>query len=425
MEILFLFITFGFKSCIIPFLKGHISAQVDPGMAIIPAEVAANGISDGFKQHTDGLHCHSHYTAKDSDKGKQLCDSDSEYESFGETIDGSDNDQETEITPAMKNKPIINGGKTNTIKEASKFGVRQEIDNQKINTLSDYLLNSNNTKSNKSPSSNSSASFNSIPISKSHKDIQELFSNTTQHRQSDTNRHTISPSSKQSLSPSNPAQKRFETKREAWVTKPKGLTDFHDESANSRTGSVIKNLSISKITSSSRSNGKSLKKNVAEVKELRIGLKRLSKSTLRRYGCAISSFKSSGSSRSSVYYAGVENEASNFTKSALHRAKRNRTLPSLDDHFRSRQGIYHCLDDNNVDRKKRYVSKHLEKLNFESTQTKDHNKSRRKNGKAPSLRRKNSYISTLSSSSESDDYLQCSKGKKILTKLRLWYELGS
>ena len=217
MEILFLFITIGFKSCIIPFLKGHISAQVDPGMAIIPVEVASNGISDGFKQHTDGLHCHSRSTGKDLDKGKQSCDSDSEYESFGETIDGSDDYQETESTQAMKNIHIINGGKINTIKGASKFGASQEIIKPKNNTLSDYLLNSNSIKSNKSPSSNSSASFNSIPVSKSHKDDQELVSNTTQHRQSDTNRHAISPSSTQSLSPSNHAQKRFEIKREAWV----------------------------------------------------------------------------------------------------------------------------------------------------------------------------------------------------------------
>ena len=399
------------------------STQVDSGMDIIPAEMATNDISDRFKQHTDGLHCQGRSTGKDSDKGKQSCDSDSEYESFGETIDGSDNDQETEITPARKNKPIINGGKINTINEASKFGARQEMDNQKSNTLSDYLLNSNNIKSNKSPSSNSSASFNSVSIFKSHKDNQELVSSKTQHRQSDTNHHAISPSSKQSLSPSNPAQKRFDTKREAWVTKPNELAIFHDELANSGTGSVLKNLSISKIKSSSQSKGKSLKKHVAVVKELRIGLKRLSKSTLRRYGCANSSFTSSKSSRSTAYYTGVENEASNFTKSALHRTKRNRTLPSLDDHFRSRQDIYLCVDDNKVDGKKRNVSKHLEKLNFESVQTKDYNKSKRKNGKAPSLRRKNSYISTLSSSSESDDdYLQCSKGKKILTKLRVWYE---
>ena len=402
------------------------STQVDSDKAIIPAEMATNDISDGFKRHKDGLHCHSCSTGKDSDKGKQSCASDSEYESIGETIDGSDNDQDTEITPAMKNKPIINGGKINTSKEASKFGARQEIDNQKNNTLSDYLLNSNNIKSNKSPSSNSSASFNSIPISKSHQDNQELVSSTTQHRQSDRNQHATSPSSKQSLSPSNPAQKRFETKREAWVTKQKGLAVSHDELANSRTGSVKKTLSISKITSPNQLNGKSSKKHVAKVKELRIGLKRLSKSTLRRYGCEVSSFTSSGSSRSSNYYSGVENEASNFTKSALHRAKRNRTLPSLDDHFRSRHDIYHCPDDNKVHRKKRNVSKHLEKLNFESIQTKDYNKSKRKNGKASSLRRKNSYISTLSSSSESDDdYLQCSKGKKILSKLRVWYELGS
>ena len=372
--------------------------------------------------------------------GQKTYDSDSEYESIGETIDATDNVDDSEPLPAVEERKqsfeiseVGNNQKEIMSVNESDCSPMQTMENKTDKKLSNFVLNLNTrNRYMKSPSVNSVSSMESYASSsvykscKQNRQKQNFTSNNKTNNENaleigndeehvkcigglkgassmPTPKHPLRHSSRSpaagSLSPA---------KREAWVTKPsipaeRELTDQ-------------KMIMTKVISPQNRSTPKHLNKHINKIKDLKIQLNRLSSQTLQQYYCNDSTYASSQSSQCSSRRSNGKIKSNKASSSKVRQRKVasprsfHSTTTSQTDF---RKGPSNNVECNNMTIKRRRLSISSEKPHFEeqlNSQNVCKLTQQNKKCKVPSLKRHNSFISSLSSSS--DDEVGVSPVKK-------------
>ena len=373
-----------------------------------------------------------------SQKDHETCESDSEYESFGETIDANDNFDYSDAAP------MIEHNNTSSNCEKKKTNLVQSLPSERIerkeeNTLSNYVLNLN--KAVKSPSGKSLESLSSmnsyeaVKINKrkpnSVKDANEVAEKDSDGK-TDNMSHKYpkrqkSTSSAASGSSQADCYKRAEVKRETWVTKSK-ISVEREKREKSPSEAMPEAVSREAKQPHTRLSTEYLNHHVNTIKNLQVRLKRLTTDTLSQYDCSISSPASSQCSQSPARRRNGKASYVSHTKSRNSNRKLDESISSYLNRSKQRNddGFVNNANVNNKiatwQRNKNYSTIFLEGINSADAShkkggsKKSHScSSKTKRGKSLSLRsslRQNSYQSSISSSSSESEHeeIQSTKG---------------
>ena len=367
-----------------------------------------------------------------SQKEDATCDSDSEYESFGETIDANDNFDYSDAAPLIEHHSISSNceeKKKNLVQNSP----TKKIEMREPKTLSNYVLNLNTISNTvKSPSGKSAVSLESLSSINSYetvksnkrkpnsvKDDNEGTDGKTDNMSHKYPKRQKSTSSVGSGSSQADGYKRAEVKRETWVTKSK-ISVEGGKREKSPAEEMPETVSREAKQPHTRLSTEYLNHHVNTIKNLQVKLKRLTSDTLSQYDCSISSPASSQCSQSPSRRRKVKASYVSRTKSRNSNRKLDEPISSYlncpkqrnDDGFLNNENVNNKIA--TWQKNKNYSTSFMERITSADSShkkggsNKSHScSSKSKRGKSLSVRsslRQNSYQSSISSStSESEN----------------------